>query len=136
VSNLLRLLDLPDDVLELLEDGRLSEGHGRALLLAEDHGHRRELARAAVREGWSVRVLEDRARHANRGVRQDQPRRRVPVHPDQAAAAGEIADALGAALGTEVRVRPRGAGYRVELVFDTLDEALDLAGRVRTAAPG
>ena len=135
ISNLLRLLDLPDDVLELLEEGRLSEGHGRALLLAEDHGHRRDLARAAVREGWSVRVLEDRARHANRAVRHDQPRRRVPVHPDQAAAAGEIADALGTALGTEVRVRPRGAGYRVELVFDTLDEALDLAGRVRTAAP-
>ena len=135
ISNLLRLLDLPDDVMELLEEGRLSEGHGRALLLAEDHGHRRDLARAAVREGWSVRVLEDRARHANRAVRHDQPRRRVPVHPDQAAAAGEIADALGTALGTEVRVRPRGAGYRVELVFDTLDEALDLAGRVRTAAP-
>jgi ParB family chromosome partitioning protein len=136
VSNLLRLLDLPDDVLEFLEQGRLSEGHGRALLLAEDHGHRRELARAAVREGWSVRVLEDRARHANQGVRQEQRRRRLPVHPDQAAAAVEIADALGTALGTEVRVRPRGAGYRVELVFDTVDEALELAGRVRTAAPG
>src|SRR4051794_11993181 len=40
VSNLLRLLDLPDDVLELLEAGSLSEGHGRALLLAEDHAHR------------------------------------------------------------------------------------------------
>jgi ParB family chromosome partitioning protein len=136
VSNLLRLLDLPDDVLTLLEEGRLTEGHGRALLLAEDHGHRRELARTAVRDGWSVRVLEDRARHANQGVRQEQRRRRVPMHPDQAAAAGEIAEALGTALGTDVRVHPRGAGYRVELVFDSVDEALDLAGRVRTAGPG
>jgi len=136
ISNLLRLLDLPDEVLQLLEDRRLSEGHGRALLLAEDHGQRRELARAAVHEGWSVRMLEDRARRANRAVRQEVRRRRVPVHPDQAAAAGEIADALGAALGTEVRVRPRGAGYKAELVFDTLDEALDLAGRVRPADVG
>jgi ParB family transcriptional regulator, chromosome partitioning protein len=136
ISNLLRLLDLPDEVLQLLEDGRLSEGHGRALLLAEDHGQRRELARAAVYEGWSVRMLEDRARRANQAVRQEVRRRRVPVHPDQAAAAGEIADALGAALGTEVRVRPRGAGYKVELVFDTLDDALDLAGRVRTGDVG
>ena len=56
VSNLMRLLDLPDEVLELLEQGALSEGHGRALLLAEDHGARRSLARTAVAEGWSVRI--------------------------------------------------------------------------------
>src|SRR5271155_1773 len=43
VSNLIRLLDLPDDVIELLLSGALSEGHGRALLLADDHGARREL---------------------------------------------------------------------------------------------
>ena len=45
VSNLMRLLDLPDEAIELLEEGALSEGHGRALLLAEDHGARRSLAR-------------------------------------------------------------------------------------------
>jgi ParB family transcriptional regulator, chromosome partitioning protein len=44
VSNLLRLLDLPDEALALLEDGTLSEGHGRALLMAPDHGDRRRLA--------------------------------------------------------------------------------------------
>ena len=65
VTNLLRLLDLPDEVLELLERGDLSEGHGRALLLASDHADRRRLARSAVAEGWSVRTLEARAREAN-----------------------------------------------------------------------
>src|SRR4051812_27967931 len=83
VSNLLRLLDLPDDVLELLQDGRLTEGHGRALLLAEDHGDRRALAHEAVREGWSVRVLEERARETNRGI-QRRAATRTRVHPDQA----------------------------------------------------
>ena len=48
ISNLLRILDLPDDALGLLEDGTLTEGHGRALLLAEDHADRRRLARAAA----------------------------------------------------------------------------------------
>src|SRR5689334_14307534 len=47
VSNLIRLLDLPDDVLELLERGELSEGHGRALLLADGHAVRRSLPRPA-----------------------------------------------------------------------------------------
>jgi len=62
VSNLLRLLDLPDEALALIEDGSLSEGHGRALLMAPDHDSRRRLARDAAAHGWSVRQTEDRAR--------------------------------------------------------------------------
>src|SRR4051794_33793667 len=65
VSNLIRLLDLPDDVLALIERRELSEGHGRALLLATDHADRRRLARSAVADGWSVRTLEAKAREAN-----------------------------------------------------------------------
>src|SRR4051794_1525411 len=133
VSNLLRLLDLPDEALALVEDGSLSEGHGRALLLADDHSERRRLARAAVDGGWSVRVLEQRAREANAGPRAAR-QGRAEVHPDQAAAAAEIAEALGAALGTEVKVRPRGTGYKVELAFETADDAVALAARVRASA--
>jgi len=65
VSNLMRLLDLPDEVLEQLQLGVLSEGHGRALLLAADHGLRRGLARSAAEHGWSVRMTERRARESN-----------------------------------------------------------------------
>jgi ParB family chromosome partitioning protein len=131
ISNLLRILDLPDEALALLEDGTLSEGHGRALLLAEDQADRRRLARAAADGAWSVRVTEEQARAANAsaapGGRTTAAR---AVHPDQAAAAAEIADALGGALGTEVKVRPRGTGYKVELAVGSLDEALALARRV------
>src|SRR3954467_13248328 len=133
ISNLLRLLDLPDEALALVEDGALSEGHGRALLLADDHGDRPPLARPAVEGGWSVRVLEPRARESNGGPRAAR-RGRAAVHPDQEAAAAEIADALAAALGTEVRVRPRGTGYKVELAFEDVDEALALARRLRPRA--
>ncbi len=65
VSNLVRLLDLPDEAIELVQQGVLSEGHGRALLLAEDHAARRSLARTAAEEGWSVRLTEDHARESN-----------------------------------------------------------------------
>ncbi len=138
VSNLLRLLDLPDETLELLERGDLSEGHGRALLLATDHADRRRLARSAVADGWSVRVLEERAREANApdAPRPEPPSRagRTAPHPDQRAAATQIADALGAALGVEVAVKPAGTGYRVELVFDDPEEAIALARRLRPRA--
>jgi ParB family transcriptional regulator, chromosome partitioning protein len=133
ISNLLRLLDLPDEALELVEAGRLSEGHGRALLLAGDHADRRGLARAAADGGWSVRVLEQKAREAN-GAPRAPSRGRGRVHPDREAAAVQIADSLGAALGSEVRVRPRGTGYKVELAFADAAHALALAARLEAAA--
>lgn len=129
VSNLLRILDLPDEALDLLESGALTEGHGRALLMAEDHGDRRRLARAAAEAGWSVRVVEEKARRANDPVREGS-KGRAAIHPDQAAAVDDIAQALGGALGVDVKVRPRGTGYRVELTFDTPDEAVALAERL------
>ena len=134
ISNLLRLLDLPDEALALLEEGRLTEGHGRALLLAPDHGDRRRLARAAADGGWSVRVTEARAREAGAGKARSASRGRAALHPDQEAAAAQIADALGAALGADVRVRPRGKGFKVEVAFEDLDEALALARRLRPRA--
>ena len=137
VSNLIRLLDLPDDALELIERGQLTEGHGRALLTAEDHGSRRRLARAAAEGRWSVRELEARARTVDRAGSEGQarPRRRRQLHPDQEAAIEQIADALGQALGAELEVTPgRGHGYRVELRFSSLNEALELARRVSVRA--
>jgi ParB family transcriptional regulator, chromosome partitioning protein len=141
VSNLLRLLDLPDEVVELLQDGALSEGHGRALLLAEDHSARARLAREAVQEGWSVRTVEARARTENAAAGADTThgsrRKRMTgaLHPDQAAAAREIAEALEGALGAEVAVRPSSdGGYRAELSFATPQEAIELARRLRPRA--
>jgi ParB family transcriptional regulator, chromosome partitioning protein len=143
VSNLMRLLELPDEAIELLEEGTLSEGHGRALLLADDHGARRSMARTAVQEGWSVRVVEARARENNAAAGEAKDKvsgskakaPRAPLHPDQEAASGEIAEALGAALGAEVQVKAtRSGGYRAELEFAGLEEALELARRLREGA--
>jgi ParB family chromosome partitioning protein len=134
VSNLIRLLDLPDEALELIERRELTEGHGRALLVAEDHADRRSLARAAVEKRWSVRELEARARSSSPAgsPRPRNSRPRPPLHPDQEAAIARITDALGAALGREVDVTPvAGHGYRAQLSFESLEEALDLVRRLR-----
>jgi ParB family chromosome partitioning protein len=137
VSNLIRLLDLPDEVLETVERRELSEGHGRALLLAPDHADRRSLAKAAVQAGWSVRELESRARRAGESTvnRRAPERRRPRLHPDQEAAIAQIEDTLGAALGADVEARPAADnGYRVQLSFGSLEEALDFARRLRVRA--
>jgi ParB family chromosome partitioning protein len=139
VSNLIRLLDLPDEALHLIESRDLTEGHGRALLTATDHAERRRLARAAVDGGWSVRELEERARRANADAGAPRPakaRRRRTLHPDQEAAAVQINDALGPVLGREVEVTPGSAGgYRVHMSFESLDDALELATRLGQATP-
>ena len=61
VANLLRLLTLPEPVLEMLRDGKLSAGHARALVAVEDPARCIALAEKAVREGWSVRQIEQAA---------------------------------------------------------------------------
>ena len=139
VSNLVRLLDLPDEAIELLQQGSLTAGHGRALLLAEDHGARRSLARIAAEQGWSVRVTEERARESGDGSKQGQSLRRARIssqaHPDQEQAARDIADSLGDVLGAEVKVTPTPTGgYRAELSFASPEEASELVGRLRGRA--
>src|SRR3954462_6591595 len=71
VSNLVRMLELPDEVLEMIQAGELSGGHGRALLLAKEQSQRLRLARQARAQGWSVRETERQARET-----EDGPRRR------------------------------------------------------------
>jgi ParB family chromosome partitioning protein len=130
ISNLIRLLDLPDDTLALLESGELSEGHGRAILTARGNDVRRRLAREAARAGWSVRETERRAKA---------PARRngkVAPHPDQQAVLSRAEDELSAALGREVRVRAAPHGIRAELQFDDLDDALRFARSERRRRAG
>lgn len=136
VSNLIRLLDLPDEVLDLLTQGVLSEGHGRAILTCRDQLGRRRLAREVSAEGWSVRETERRAKAAEAG--EEQPGVRVPVtiHPDLTEALAAAEDALTAALGREVKVRPRRGSYRVELDLAEPHEGVELAERILRRATG
>jgi ParB family chromosome partitioning protein len=130
VSNLIRLLELPDEVLAAIGDGRLTEGHGRALLRCRDHVTRRRLAGDAMAGGWSVRETEERARLAEEGGRPRRRRADDQVHPDLEEALAAAEDALSAALGREVSVRPRRGAYRVEFELDQPREGVDLAERI------
>jgi ParB family transcriptional regulator, chromosome partitioning protein len=125
VSNRIRLLDLPDDVLGMLERGQLSEGHARAVLAVPDHEGRRRLAREIVQKGLSVRAAEQRAKWA--GAKQ-KPRLRVaPVDP---VLATRVRDALAQLTGFDAKV---GRG-RVELPFADEHELAELAEALARAA--
>jgi len=134
ISNLVRLLELPEEALELIEREDLTEGHGRAILLCKDHAIRRRLALDARDNGWSVRDTERHAREAEGQPEPEQQRFTRDVHPDLAEALAVAEDTLAAAFGRPVRVRPRGNGCRVELDFGTPGEAVELAERILSRA--
>lgn len=129
ISNLVRLLDLPDGVLELLGDGRLSEGHGRALLMAPDQTTRLRLGRKAAKEGWSVRETERQAKPADAKAGRKSSTGRISA--EERVALGEAGEGLEQAIGHEVKVKRSGSGFVAELRFDDLGEVSKLAKRLR-----
>jgi ParB family chromosome partitioning protein len=129
ISNLIRLLDLPDGVLELLVDGRLSEGHGRALLMAPDQTVRLRLGRKAAKEGWSVRETEHHAKPATAKSGKKASSGRISA--EERVALTEAGEGLEEAIGHEVRVKRSGSGFTAELQFDDLTEVAKLAKRLR-----
>ena len=130
ISNLVRLLDLPDGALELIASGKLSEGHGRALLMATDQTERLRLARRAAKEGWSVRETERHARPAKRD-RKKKAGSTGRISADERTALAEASEGLETAVGHEVRVRRSGTGFVAELRFSDLSEVAKLAKRLR-----
>jgi ParB family chromosome partitioning protein len=124
VSNRVRLLELPDDVLGLVERGLLTEGHARAILSVPGNDGRRALARKVVAQGISVRAAERAARWAGA---QTKPRRARRVDP---ALAERVRVALESLTGTAVRV----TDTRIEIPFADevalaeLAESLEVSG--------
>jgi ParB family transcriptional regulator, chromosome partitioning protein len=131
ISNLIRLLDLPDEVQTLLERGELSEGHGRAILQLRDQGERKKLAKRAAAEGWSVRDTESRARGRGNGKPSRKSSKGGRISAEERAAMADAEDVLSEALGADVRVRKAGDGIRAEILADDLDELNSLARRLR-----
>jgi ParB family chromosome partitioning protein len=126
VSNRMRLLDLPDDVLAMVERGELSEGHARAVLAVPDQEGRRWLAREIVKTGMSVRAAEGKARFA--GARQKPRRKGVTVDPELAARVRAAAERL---TGLPVRLT-RG---RLEIQFADEVELAELAEALERYGP-
>jgi ParB family chromosome partitioning protein len=127
VSNRLRLLELPDDVLAMLERNDFTEGHARAVLAVPNNEGRRRLAREIVRQGMSVRAAERAARWAGAARK---PRRAPPRHVDPAVAA-QVKEAIRRLTGFEARVAPG----RVEITYDGEHALAELAEALDRVSP-
>ncbi len=125
VSNRLRLLELPEEVLWMLARGDLTEGHARAVLSLSDDEARRRLARRIAKEGMTVRGAE---RAAQDGGARRRPRRTSPVDP-------QLADRAKAAAERLTGLPARIANGALEIRFRDETELAELAETLEAAAP-
>jgi ParB family chromosome partitioning protein len=129
VSNMIRLLDLPPEVQDLVRGGALSMGHARALLGLRDEVDRLQLAERIVRGDLSVRAAEELVREGSSA-----PKRRTnPRKPPQVMA---LESELRAALGTKVQILDRRGKGRIVIEYYSPDEFERLLGVLRGAEPG
>ena len=129
VTNLLRLLELPDDVQLMIEQGELSEGHGRALLALPDHGQRRKVARLVASQGLSVRQTEALVKKLN----EEAPGGAAPAaRPPAGADFSDLVDELYGLLETPVRIRSGKRGGTIQIAFRSRGELERLVGLLRS----
>ena len=125
IANTMRLLDLPDDALDALRNGEITEGHGRALLTASNDGARRALLRRIVRDHLSVRETE---RLAREGEAIAQPNVRLPRA--DAADILRLEDTLQRSLGLKLTLKARRRGGQIVINYSSPEELQRLATRL------
>ena len=121
VATSIRLLKLPDDIQKLIEEEKLSAGHGRALLMNDDATEQRRIARKVIDEGLSVRETERTVKRAGEKS-QSVENKKVPPSKDPNVAAAETK--LMRRLGTNVKIVPKGNGKagRLEIEYYSTED--------------
>ena len=113
ITNTLRLLALPDEVMQLLEEGTLSAGHARALLSLPSPGLQREAAKRVAEEQLSVRQTEALVK----ALQKEKREKSKPQGPDLSLYLGELEKDLSGRLGRKVRISHKGKKGRIELEY-------------------
>ena len=125
VSNSLRLLDLPEHIQDALQDGTISEGHGRALLMLTDNTKKEILFQRMKKSKISVRQAEEAAR----ALLMPSGKEKLPKPPE----VSSFENDLQAALGTKVEVRYGKKMSKGSLIiqYNSLEELDNIASRLK-----
>lgn len=126
VANMLRLLALPVEIQRAISEGKITEGHAKALLSIENPEKQRALFERIVKTGMTVRETESKAREVS--VR-PHVRHIATLSPELV----EKADRLSSALGTKVAVKPAGKGGRIVVEYYSDEELEHIVSRFLTS---
>ena len=125
ITNALRMLKLPDAVLDMVSAGKLSAGHARAILSAKEE-EQMEIAKHVETKGLSVREAE---KLSKKGLSFD--RKKPGKHPTKNAAVKQIESELSSALGTKVNLSQNGNKGKIEIEYYSREELEGLIEALR-----
>lgn len=125
ITNALRMLKLPDAVLDMVSAGKLSAGHARAILSAKEE-EQTEIAKHVETKGLSVREAE---KLSKKGLSFD--RKKPGKHPTKNAAVKQIESELSSALGTKVNLSQNGNKGKIEIEYYSREELEGLIEALR-----
>ena len=123
IANSLRLLSLPQQVVDLIREGKLSAGHGRALLALEEESAILEAAQTAVKKHWTVREIEKMAQSSHQKTK-------VSTGPDKDHYYTELELALSQVLGRQVTITSKGKNRTLSIAFFDKEDLSALASRL------
>jgi len=125
IANTMRLLDLPEEVQLAIDQGRLTEGHGRALLTVQDPQRLLGIWRQVEKRGLSVRETEEMVRAAGKNVSRETISRSGGVDPNLADLAARLQDRYA----TSVSIETRGKRGMIQINYyspEDLERLVDL----------
>jgi ParB family chromosome partitioning protein len=131
VANIIRCLKLPENIQESLQEGKIKEGHARALLRITDTKVQEKVWRRAVKEGLSVRNVEQLARKFEEKTKVQSIR---PARRRKSAYVNKVETKLREKLGTQVKLRTRKEGGSIEIAFysgEDLERLLDIFDQIK-----
>ena len=123
IANSLRLLALPQQVVDLIREGKLSAGHGRALLALEEESAILEAAQTAVKKHWTVREIEKMAQSSHKKTK-------VSTGPDKDHYYTELELALSQVLGRQVTITSKGKNRTLAIAFFDKEDLSALVSRL------
>lgn len=129
VSNFIRLLKLPAVIQESLKNEELSMGHARALMGFSSRGDQMQLWRKIVKNGWSVRKVEEFVRQKIEGVEKKPKKSKFK----KTTAIVSIEDRIRSLLGSKVRIQYSRVGGKIEISFysdEDLERLIELFERI------
>ena len=123
IANSLRLLAVPQQVVDLIREGKLSAGHGRALLALEEESAILEAAQTAVKKHWTVREIEKMAQSSHQKTK-------VSTGPDKDHYYTELELALSQVLGRQVTITSKGKNRTLSIAFFDKEDLSALVSRL------
>ncbi len=126
VANALRLLKLPQSILDLVSEGKISAGHARALLTLEDEGHMQELADEIIKNDLSVRQVEKICKQTPKSAKETAPEKKPSFY-------SMVELALNESLGRKIRIsKNKGKqGGILQIEFYSDDELKELSNKLK-----